>query len=181
MDGLLRSVRVVILFMNLHVKDVLLAGHLLLYQKPTHPWHYWILHPAELFKAEPLPEPVKDYSEIHNPLCGIQYTEQVEGMELTAKVHEPEDDSDTRKCIDVEIGPAGLGRTEFITEGWKRVNQKSDAREMNKRIRAGRIEFRPQLVEDVESMFNIDGEEFECMPIRIDLLTDHLFFFCKPG
>jgi len=147
----------------------------------SHPWHYYLLRPAEMFKPEPYVEPVKDYSQIYNPLCGIQYAEKVEGIELTAKIHKPDNKDDIVKCIDVEIGPAGMGRTDFISEGWKRVNKKPDAQAINKKLAAGSFEFRPDIaLEEGEKMFSIDGEDFECMPVKVGLLRDHLNFFYKP-
>ncbi|KAL4230176.1 hypothetical protein ACF0H5_010561 [Mactra antiquata] len=81
--------------------------------------------------------------------------------------------------LQLGIGPENISRSDFITEGWNRLKVptwKYD-HDCNESILCRKIKFTPEIKEDTESWYSIDGEHFEAMPIEITLLKNRLKIF----
>ncbi|KAK7097599.1 acylglycerol kinase, mitochondrial-like [Littorina saxatilis] len=84
--------------------------------------------------------------------------------------------------IHLEIGPEEPTRTQVISQGWQRMKRKAP--------RYGSDDNKQLLVKDVSIAldipetqsepiwYNIDGESFEAIPVRVSLLQKKLNFFC---
>ncbi|KAK7474538.1 hypothetical protein BaRGS_00034232 [Batillaria attramentaria] len=82
--------------------------------------------------------------------------------------------------IQVGIGPAELSRSDFITEGWRRINQTGPkyGSETDETLLVKNIDIRVQgNQEDGPLWYNIDGEAFEAIPVTVSLLREKLNFF----
>ncbi|XP_041359278.1 acylglycerol kinase, mitochondrial-like isoform X2 [Gigantopelta aegis] len=85
-------------------------------------------------------------------------------------------------ALDLGIGPSEPSRTDFIKEGWRRVEQHSLTlgTNTNEHHSVKKISIQPD--EQNENLwFNIDGEYFEAVPTEITLLKNRLKFYYEPG
>ncbi|WAQ99275.1 AGK-like protein [Mya arenaria] len=84
-----------------------------------------------------------------------------------------------RKGISLGLAPANISKTHFISEGWRRISEpiwKMDW-DTNSQVPCRRVKLEPEVNPEKESWYNIDGEQFEAMPIEVTLLKNKLKFF----
>ncbi|XP_046962064.1 acylglycerol kinase, mitochondrial [Vanessa cardui] len=84
--------------------------------------------------------------------------------------------NDGLSALSVGLGKNKYTYTEFVSEGWRRLNGESDTPEV---IKARTIELRP-LENKSDVVIAIDQEEFDVKPVKITLLPKMVKFFCKP-
>ncbi|KAK3100613.1 hypothetical protein FSP39_022619, partial [Pinctada imbricata] len=105
--------------------------------------------------------------------------EEVTTSELTLMSPFVQQDSHSIKATSAGIGPSELSRTDFIKEGWQRINR-GDQKfgcEGNKSMLVKKIKIVPQVPEDSQLWYNIDGENYEAMPIEVRLLRNKINVF----
>ncbi|KAL3878908.1 hypothetical protein ACJMK2_031234 [Sinanodonta woodiana] len=81
------------------------------------------------------------------------------------------------KGVLVGIGPSSPEKMDFIKEGWRRIRDKSlkYGTDSNKQLLVKKIKFIPNIGEGSNlEWYNIDGEQFEAMPVEVKLLRNRL-------
>ncbi|XP_074650909.1 acylglycerol kinase, mitochondrial-like [Tubulanus polymorphus] len=121
----------------------------------------------------------EDFSKVVNEDCGVEYSSKINGLQFTAKSSNF-DPQNVAKAIETEVHPT-LSRTAFIQQGWKKIEKKPyESCGTESKQRVGKLSIQPEVKQEAEEWFHIDGEQFEAKPIQISVLRDKLHFFCPP-
>ncbi|KAK3599538.1 hypothetical protein CHS0354_006673 [Potamilus streckersoni] len=81
------------------------------------------------------------------------------------------------KGVLVGIGPSSPEKMDFIKEGWRRIHDNSlkYGTDNNRQLLVKKIKFIPNTGEGSNlEWYNIDGEQFEVMPVEVKLLRNRL-------
>ncbi|KAJ2950256.1 hypothetical protein O0L34_g11619 [Tuta absoluta] len=115
--------------------------------------------------------------EIVNPEC--QATEELCFKTCEFQIQSPnvQTVSNGIPALNIVIGKNNYSYTEFVSEGWKRLNGKHAHMTT---IPARTVEFLPRTPEDKEITYSIDQEEFEVKPVKVTLLPKVVKLFCNP-
>ncbi|XP_060589564.1 acylglycerol kinase, mitochondrial-like [Ruditapes philippinarum] len=104
--------------------------------------------------------------------------EDVETVEitLTSNLDKPQQKI---KGIQMGLGPENISKTDFISEGWRRLNASvwSVGSDDNKQILCRKVKFTPKVKNGEELWYSIDGEQFEALPVEVTLLKNKLNVF----
>lgn len=119
----------------------------------------------------PTNEPQKEVIEIVNPECSMI-------SELCFKCTDfrvQPQNKDGMSVLSVGLGKNKYNYTEFVSEGWRRLNGNSDVPEA---VKARTLEIHP-LENKSDVVIAIDQEEFEVKPVKVTVLPKMVKFFCK--
>lgn len=113
-----------------------------------------------------------DYSKVVNKNCAQTTELEVQPSEIFLTIQN--DNGQSRISVKLGNGYHGL---EFITESWKRLQQKGFEPLVEYSVRS--VDILPENVssEENEKYFSIDNEAFEVKPIKVTLLRNAVNFF----
>lgn len=141
------------------------------YVAPPEPqWKWW-----HLFLPPQRHVPLKDYSQIENVECGVVHEEKVSTIQLDIK---PSKD-DKVNAVMLEQAPSDISRVEFIKAGWQREKEPSSNNLTETIINAQNLVFTPVGKDEKPTSYTIDNEDFEIMPIEVNLLKGKVNMFCS--
>ncbi|XP_049868397.1 acylglycerol kinase, mitochondrial [Pectinophora gossypiella] len=140
-------------------------------EKRREPSKRWLFFIPNTYAAQQ-----SDRSAVENPEC--LNTEELCFKTCDFKIQTPNiiRTNNSIPSLQVKIGKNNYSYTEFVAEGWKRLNGENDNA---KTIPVRTVEFRPRIDEDKEITISIDQEEFEAKPVKITLLPKVVKLFCK--
>ncbi|KAK2167133.1 hypothetical protein LSH36_32g23048 [Paralvinella palmiformis] len=143
---------------------------------PKQQWKWW-----HIFLSPKVEVPQKDYSKIQNAECGTEHEEDFSSIELTAHINQlSEPNKKTDQGILLSIGPSSVTKLEFVKEGWHRLKEDPSK---NWRDTKDLEQFRllPK-GEQSHPFYIIDNEQYEIMPVTVELLRDKisLFYITSP-
>lgn len=103
---------------------------------------------------------------------------KVRTVELTLSSNFERTDKEM-KGIQMGLGPEDVSKTDFISEGWRRLKAPvwSVGSESNEQTLCRKVTFTPEITKDTELWYTIDGEQFEALPAEISLLKNRLKVF----
>lgn len=150
--------------------------------QPTNSSRSWL---SFFYRSKPTPRVFTEddeYPDEDNEYDEEFITEDMSSVELTLNSTSLQDSDQPIKAVEVGIGPSELSKSEFVSEGWRRNSQKSlkPGCSSNNSLLVKKIKITPEIKENKESWYYIDGEKFEMMPVEIKLLRNRLRFFHNP-
>ncbi|XP_071134135.1 acylglycerol kinase, mitochondrial-like [Mytilus edulis] len=134
-----------------------------------------------LYKMKPAaPDPRYSEEEMDDSL-DEEITEEVDTIEFCVNSSNLNDPSENLKGFECKLGPSEPNKMDVIKEGWRRINDKNLqlGSPTDRSLIVKKIKLIPEVVVDQEepSWFDIDGENYEAMPIEIKLLKNRLNVF----
>ncbi|CAC5387449.1 AGK [Mytilus coruscus] len=133
-----------------------------------------------LYKIKPVKLDPKYNEEEMDDSLDEEITEELDTIEFCVNSSNLNDPSKNLKGFECKIGPSEPNKTEVIKEGWRRINDKSLqlGSPTDKSLIVKKIKLIPEIKDQEEaSWFDIDGENYEAMPIEIKLLKNRLNVF----
>nr|XP_054755253.1 acylglycerol kinase, mitochondrial-like [Lytechinus pictus] len=118
------------------------------------------------------PEPV-----VHDDEEEVLEELDISAVELSVLTDNSGNKREGSPALQLRIGPEEFSRTDFMKEGWSRLQEDSMETFKVTDIAAGEVHLRPNLKEAEESWYTIDNDRFEAMPVVIKLLPSKLRFF----
>ncbi|XP_053400494.1 acylglycerol kinase, mitochondrial-like [Mercenaria mercenaria] len=85
----------------------------------------------------------------------------------------------TMKGVQMGLGPEEIAKSDFITEGWKRLQDPvwSVGSDANQQTLCRKVKFTPKVKKGTELWYSIDGEQFEALPVEVSLMKNKLNVF----
>lgn len=132
-----------------------------------------------LYKPKPIKKDLALNEEEMDDSLDEEVTEEISTVEFCVNSSNLNDPAKKLKGFQCKIGPSEPKKTEVIKEGWRRINDKSLhlGAPTDRSLIVKKLKFIPEIKENEQSWFNIDGENYEVMPIEINLLKNRLNFF----
>lgn len=115
--------------------------------------------------------PQKEVIEIVNPECAVANELCFKSTDFRIR---PEN-NDGLSILSVGLGKNKYSYTEFVSEGWRRLNGNSETPEA---VKARTVEIQP-LENRSDVVIAIDQEEFDVKPVKVTVLPKMVKFFCK--
>ncbi|XP_046387608.1 acylglycerol kinase, mitochondrial [Ischnura elegans] len=122
--------------------------------------------------------PAVDYSAVNNPECGKWYSKSCSTVDFSVLTRNVGHDvTNSAPHLKVLMGPKSIGMVDFVSEGWKRENDKESMAEDI--FYASELEIKPSLKhKEPEQWIYIDKENFDVRPIHIALIPNKVKMFC---
>ena len=124
-----------------------------------------------MFKTKPVKQDPALNEEVMDDSLDEEVTEELSTVELCVNSSNLNDPSQNLKGFECKIGPSEPSKSQIITEGWRRINDKDLqlGSPDDRSLIVKKMKLTPEVNKDEPSWFDIDGENYEAMPIEINL------------
>lgn len=133
-----------------------------------------------LYKTKPVVPDPKLLEEETDDSSDEEITEEVSTIELCINSSNLNDSSQGDLGFECRIGPGEPQKSDVITERWRRINDHSLqlGSPTDRSLHVKKIKISPEIEAEESAWYDIDGENYEAMPIEIKLLKNRLNVFC---
>ncbi|XP_066599322.1 acylglycerol kinase, mitochondrial [Prorops nasuta] len=120
-----------------------------------------------------------DYSKIINENCGSVHELPLSATELQILTGNINSNSEMDKpALQVQLGPEKIDYLNFVSEGWRRIRGEKKLVGQTLEVNDLELHFETNDNMDKTKMFSIDSEEYDLMPLKIQLLPQSVQIFC---